>query len=385
MITTKTAYTREIDDCAAAVADLLAQLDLAADTSHNKVGIISCHYEFVFSGLVSELCGQLPFPVIGIISSANAVRDAADMLMLSIMVLSSDKVSFSTSLSSSLLEDAPAAIAEAYRAAAADHEERPALILSFAGFLQQNSGDQYVAVLNEISQGIPCFGSLAVDDTADFANSYAIYNSEHHRDRMALLLIYGDIKPRFYTATISADKIIAKAALITSSEGHILKEVNGRPIVDYFTSLGLTKASETSYAMTSLPFMLDYNDGTPPVSRVFVGLNEQLHAICAGAMPEGATMYIGVFDDADVLLTTRLAIQQALAESTPSCVLSYSCIARLMAMGSNTTGEMDMVRELLAAAPPFLMSCSGGEICPTNRQDTLINRFHNNTFTLCVF
>ncbi|MDR3145453.1 MAG: FIST C-terminal domain-containing protein, partial [Treponema sp.] len=185
---------------------------------------------------------------------------------------------------------------------------------------------------------------------------------------------------------ISENKLIDRAALITSSEGHILKELNGRPVVEFFEDLGLTKASETSYAMTSLPFMLDYGDGTPMVSKVFIGLNEQKHAICAGAMPEGSTLYMGVFDKGDVLLTSGKLIGQALREMEESSViLGYSCISRSMSLGSDLFAEVDLLRGEIAGKVPALLAYSGGEICPTRINDaSAINRFHNNTIILCI-
>jgi hypothetical protein len=212
-----------------------------------------------------------------------------------------------------------------------------------------------------------------------------IYRGEHYRDRMALILAYGPVNPRFYLATISKDRILNKAALITASEGHILKEVNGRPVVEYFESLGLTKASETSYAMTSLPFMLDYGDGTPPVSKVFIGLNENKYAICAGVMPEGSTLYIGVFDKGDVLFTTGETADEALSGKTPQGMLIYSCISRSMSLGSDLLAELNLVSQK-AGETPFMMAYSGGELCPTRiNKGTAVNRFHNNTFIVCTF
>jgi hypothetical protein len=251
----------------------------------------------------------------------------------------------------------------------------------------ENSGDDYVNVLTAASGGVPCFGTLAVDDTVDFANCFMIYDGEHCNDRMAMLMIYGDVRPRFFIATISRDKILDKSALITKSEGHVLMEVNDRPVVEYFENLGLTKASETAYAMTSLPFMLDYNDGTPWVSKVFIGLSPEKHAICAGAMPEGSTLYIGVFDKADVMFTSEEAVGKALDDiEGASGILIYSCISRSMSLGADQLMEVDMIKEKISDKLPFMMAYSGGEICPTRiSEETATNRFHNNALIVCVF
>ncbi|MDL2219527.1 FIST C-terminal domain-containing protein [Ruminococcaceae bacterium OttesenSCG-928-O06] len=387
MIKTLVAYTGEIDDAQAAVEEVRAQLALPGSLQKNAVGIIACHYEFVLSGVAKAVCQALPFDVVGTITSAQAVQQESGTLLLTLMVLTSDDVRFVTKLSSSLLEAPGEKIAAAYREVAAAEAEKPALILPYAPFMVQNSGDEYVNVLTEASGGVPCFGTLAVDDTADFSNCFLLYNGQDYRDRLGMILLYGDLQPKFFIATISQGKILDKAALVTKSAGHILMEVNGRPVVEYFEDLGLTKASETSYAMTSLPFMLDYGDGTPPVSKVFIGLTPEKYAICAGAMPEGATLYIGVFDKEDVLTTTGEAADKALADiQDAGGLLIYSCISRNMSMGSDLLAELDLIRDKAGEKLPFMMAYSGGEICPTQVSGTqAINRFHNNAFVACVF
>jgi hypothetical protein len=385
MIRTLTASTENIDDPAAAFDEIKAQLDPEHKLLKNSVGIVACHYEFVLSGAAKVISENLPFDIVGTISSLQSVNDAKGSLLFTLLVFTSDDVSFNAALSPSLREEPGKKIIDTYRAAALP-EGRPAMIFAFAPFMLENSGDEYIKVLSEVSGGAPCFGTLAVDDTSDFRECYALFNGEHYRDRMSLILIYGDIKPKFYVASISEDKLLDRAALVTSSEGHILKEVNGRPVVEYFENMGLTKASETSYAMTSLPFMLDYGDGTPPVSKVFIGLNEQKYAICAGVMPEGSTMYMGVFDKKDVLLTTRNLIKKALKETAvPSAVIGYSCISRSMTLGSDIFAEIDIILAETAPKVPVLLAYSGGEMCPTQiNPEAAINRFHNNAVIFCV-
>ncbi|MDR0389568.1 MAG: FIST C-terminal domain-containing protein [Spirochaetaceae bacterium] len=387
MIHAITLCTESIDDKEGAVRELKAQLDASLPLLRNSVGIIACHYEFVLSGMVKTVQEALPFDIVGTISSAQTVNNGAGALLLTLMVLTSDDVQFKTVLTPSLKTESGRKIEESYKnALATNGGEKPSLIFAFAPFMVENSGDEYVNVLTKASGGVPCFGTLAVDDTSDFRECYMMYRGEHYRDCLAMILVYGKVEPRFYLASISHNKILDKSALITSSEGHLLKELNGRPVSEYFASMGLTKASETSYAMTSLPFMLDYNDGSPMVSKVFIGLDEHKNAICAGAMPEGSTLYIGVFDKEDVLLTTGQAVKDAFAErEKPSLLLAYSCISRSMSLGSDIFAEADLIKKENAGNIPFLIAYSGGEICPTQiRSESAVNRFHNNTFILCA-
>ncbi len=385
MIRTLVAHTAEVDDAQEALAQLEAQLDLAQNKRTQMVGIIACHYEFVLSGVVQAVCEGLPFDIVGTTTAGQGVPGGAGDLMLTLMVLTSDDVRFATAVTGSLRGDPHGAITTAYETAA--RGEKPALILTFAPFLMENMGDDYVQALTEASGGAPCFGTLAVDDTPDFRNCFMLRGGVQYSEEMGLLLVFGDIHPRFFIATISNDKIIGREARITSSERHILKELNGRPVADYFADLGLTQASETSYGMTSVPFMLDYNDGTPWVSKVFITLTPEGWAVCAGAMPEGASFYMGVFDKGDVLATTRATIDAAL-QSAPgaSGVLVYSCISRLMSLGADRSAEVELLESACGGRLPFMLAYSGGEVCPTVVDEhRAINRFHNNAFVLCIF
>jgi hypothetical protein len=386
MIQTIVVGTSEIDDVERAVADIQAQLAAAGPLKTHAVGLLACHYEFVLSGVVEAVCQALPFDVSGTITAAQAGRGETGTLLLCMTVLTSDTVEFVTALTPSLREQPAELIRQTY-AGAARTDGPPALMLVFAPFMVENSGDEYVNALSGLSGGAPCFGTLAVDDTLDFSNCFLVHNGRHYKDRLAMVLVYGEITPRFFTATISMDKILDKPALVTKSAGHILMELNDRPVSEYFESLGLTQASETSYAMTSLPFMLDYNDGTPWVSKVFIGLTPEKYAICAGTMPEGSSLYIGVFDKQDVLHTTGAAAAQiAEALDGASGVLIYSCISRNMSLGSDQLAELELLRDQIGAKAPFMMAYSGGEICPTQvTGGRAINRFHNNALVACVF
>jgi len=150
--------------------------------------------------------------------------------------------------------------------------------------------------------------------------------------------------------------------------------------------MGLVEASESQYAMSTLPFLLDYNDGTPRVSKVFVMLTPEKYALCAGAMPEGSTLYMTVTDKDDVILTTGEIVDKIVAESEgASLLIAYSCICRSITLGSDQYKEMELLRQKFGSSLPFIMANSGGEICPTQVSgEKAINRFHNNAFIACL-
>jgi hypothetical protein len=352
----------------------------------HSVAIISCHHEFVKSGIVKAICNALPFDIAGAISSYQSTSDAADSLLMTIMLLTSDDNDFVSVMTPSLKQEPGKAIAESYANAASKREDSPALILTFAPFMIENSGDEYVNVLTEASGGVPCFGTLAVDDTIDFSNCFMLFNGEAYFENMVMILVYGDISPKFYIANILSENIFEKSALVTKSSGHVIMELNGKPIDEYFKDLGLTQSSETPYAMSNLPFMLDYGDGTKEVSKIFIALTPERYALCAGAVPEGSILHIASTSKSDVEKTTAQILDEILNDADKhSCLLIYSCIARYISLAGDETGEINIVRGKVAGKLPFMMSYSGGEFCPTqNLYNKAVNRFHNNSFIACL-
>jgi len=391
MIKTLTAYTSEVDDEQLAIEHIMEQLQLETALLRNSIGIVACHYEFVISGVAQAVCNALPFNVAGTISNTQSIGRQSAALLLTIMVITSDEVEFDMVLTPSLLQEPGKVITESYTATALAKPEKPALILTFAPFMVLNSGDEYVASISEASGGVPCFGTLAVDDTSDFANCYSICNDEYYSDRMVMVLVYGNISPKFYIANISNDKILDKTAVVTKSSGHIVMEINGRSVANFIESLGLTKASATQYAMSSLPFLIDYNDGSPWVAKIFLQMTEEGYAMFASAVPEGSTLHPAMASKDDVYLTTGQAMEQILQElEGASGLLIYSCVSRVMAIGGDQLAEMNFVNSKLdskaADRLPIMMAYSGGEICPTQISGAgAVNRFHNNTFVACLF
>ena len=386
MIKTYIAYTAEIDDVDDAVAGILAQLDLENGLRANSIGIIACHYDFVFSGVVKALSEALPFDVVGAVTMIQAVPQKVGFGFLSLMVLTSDTVTFTTALTPPLGSNPCDNIESTYREAAGRTAETPALIMPFAPVVLGHIGDDYINTLTQISGGVPCFGTLGVDDTDALGNSFLIFNGAHYSDRMGLVLVCSPTPPMLFSATISPQKISQLNSLVTKSEGCVLIEVNGRPVGDFFESLGIPSSAQSQYAMVTLPFMLNFNDGTPPVSRIFMARTPEGYAVSTGLIPERATINVGVFDKEDVLCTagkvTKAILEQA---KSHSCLLIYSCMARSFSLAGDSLSEGALVREMVGDRLPFMMAYSGGEICPSLTDDNrLINRYHSNTFIACL-
>lgn len=384
MLKMLTASTVEVDSPADAAAEILEQLDLASSLRTHAVGVVSCSPEFMHSGVVEAICAELPFPVVGAATIASGTNKGHGLELLSICVFTSDEVSFTPALSDPLTENCGKAIKAAYQAALFERKTKPALILAYAPFLSQCNGEGIVNAINEAGGGTPVFGTIGCDQTSDLHDACTIFNGRHYHDRLAIVLVAGPISPKYYMVSVSDGNIQKQKGIITDSEGNILKTVNDVPCVDYMASIGLSP-NDGLEGSSSIPFLVDYNDGSPPSGRSVYTFTPEGYAICGGEMPINAAFAVGLLDSREITLSSG-RVMASIMEQGPCCgLLVISCIGRSLALGLEPLAEMEAVRRVVGDALPLHMSYSGGEICPvyTERGDTA-NRFHNFTLIACL-
>jgi hypothetical protein len=376
--------TTEVDDIEAAASDISAQL---ADKKllRHSVGLISCFVDFVNSGVVSALAEKLPFPIAGATTLAASANGVQGEVILVLTVLTSDDVEFSLHATGPLSEEDDTPLRAAWKNAVADRQDRPALMLSFAPLLLNVSGDFFVEAWDRIAGDLPNFGTLAVDHNPDYHESQTILNGEAYRDRYVFILCYGKLQPEFLIGGLANEKAFKEKGVVTSSQGNLLKGVNGVSVAEYLVSLGLEKDEKGAIkGINSFPFILDYRDRTQPVIRVMFAITPDGSAVCGGKIPEGAILTVGVINAEEVLTVSAALLQQARELAGDRCLLIFSCVGRYFAQGFNPAAEMEKTQEILGDIP-FHLAYSATELCPVGGKDgKAANRSHNDTMVICM-
>ena len=379
MIKSLIAVTREIDDPKAALGEIINALDLEKNLLKNSLGIITCFSEFEETGVLKTICDALPFDCIGSTTCLCASGQDIDQILLTVTVLTSDECSFKSTVIpiSGKYEDS---INSSISALLAQFGEKPALLLSYFPLMNTVSGDMILSAIDRATGGIPLFGTTTVDHKMDYSSAKTIRNGEAFRESAVLAAVCGAVNFSFEIASINEDKIWKQKAVITESQGNLLMGVNGEPALDYLEKIGLTK-TDIATGLGVLPLVLDHKDGTKPVARAVFTSTPEGYAVCGGAMPKDVLLSLGRIDMEDVLYTTEKALGP-LAEKN-CLILSYSCIARYLVLGTNTMAEAEKVKEV-AGDTKYLYACSGGEICPLPDADgKLKNYYHNYTNVFC--
>ena len=245
------------------------------------------------------------------------------------------------------------------------------------------AGDHYIEALDRVSCGVPNFGTLAIDNSAGYLNSYVVFNDKVEKDIYGIIVASGNIKPKFFYASFSPEYILAQTATITRAEGNLLKEVDGLPIIKYMENMGLAENGKVCDVLHSIPFILDYAGEGIPVSRVLLSWSEDGYGICGGLMQEGTKFSLGTWDKSDVLGTTERTLAGLMNNEKASTLIIYSCLARSYALGTELMAETELVNETVKECA-YIFGYAGGELCPV--KDTAnSNSFHNNTIIACSF
>ncbi|MDR2503088.1 MAG: FIST C-terminal domain-containing protein [Deltaproteobacteria bacterium] len=386
MLKTFSACTLEIDDPDLAVDEILEQLDLEHRLMEHALGLINCHPDYLHAGTVKALCARLPFEVIGGTSLLSATNNTGDHLLLSVFVLTSDDTSFAAVLTESLQDKAAEHISAAWARASSSLSSAPVLILTYVPFSRNFSGERLVEYLNRVSGGVPIFGPVVSDPHGDFSEAYTIHNGEHFKDRLPLALLAGPIRPSFFLASSSEDKVHGKQALITDSDGVLLKEVNGVNALAYLESIGLISNGVLDERVSiTIPLIVDYHDGSKPSARGIYSVTPEGYIFCGGEVPKGASFALGDLDVHGILDSAAQTMKEIMAVRHKNGLLVSCCITRGLALGETPLEEAQKIHEHAGDALPYQLCYAGGEFCPVyNSAGEVVNRFHNFTFTACL-
>lgn len=381
-------YTCEASDPEIALKEIKDQLNITL--LGNSIGIIMCNPEFISSGVMKHISENLPFDLVGVTTSSQAVNGVASESILTIFVMTSDDTQFTTGVTGCAEENIEEPVNAAFKEASAKISEPIKLALIFPPLILKYAGDAYVNAWKNVIPGVPIFGTIAIDDTVTFESSETIYNGESYKTMMPFVLCSGGINPRFRVATLPEHKVMPHKGEVTKSSGHFVREINNINAYKYFESIGFASNGTVADTFLFVPFVIDQKkredyDGIP-VIRGHAVFTEIGTAIFRGDMDEGSTFTMLDVDYEDVLKTTGEEAALINGMGNVNGAILFPCIVRrMMTMFPNHLAELEIVRDTIHSDIPFMMGYAGGEICPTSvRNGVPTNRFHNYSLVIMV-
>ncbi|AEF80135.1 FIST C-terminal domain-containing protein [Leadbettera azotonutricia] len=401
MLKIYTAYTTELDDVDGALAEIIARIDLNG-LAKNSVGLISCYSEFIDTGIIAALSEKLPFDIIGATTMASSsgrgphplgsveAPDSAGnygMYSLGLTVLTSDDTCFQTAISAPLTPGGyEESLSTAYHDALGKLPGDPSLIFAFLPLVSDFSTSGVVESLNVLCKGVPIFGTVSGDVTLTQENCYTLRNGQGEKRAAALLLIHGAVNPRFIVSSLPDKNIGRQKAVVTESEGCLVKKVNGVTLLEYLKDMGIVPRISSGIGTVKEPFMVDYGNGSKRVALRAHNILENGDALFSGPMPQGVTFSIGQVDRDGIIGTAQEALHKILEDGDAQGAVIFTCMSRYIMLTPNKDDEMKTIQEYLGGKIPYAHSYSGGEICPVYGEDgKTYNHLHGYSFVACVF
>jgi hypothetical protein len=372
--------TAEVDDPEAALDDIFSQLSLDGSLGKNSLGIIHCSHEFIVSGVAEAVCKRLPFPSLGMNTFFHSTSlGISGGQLLSLCVLTSDEIDFKLSLSEPIEPvGARTTLVDAFSQALDMVRDKPSLCfaLSIPRF-DFPFGETTVEAFDEVMRTVPIFGAFAADYTTDLRAPMILCNGVPYHDRMAVVLLEGrKIRPRFRIFSAPDNRIINQKAIVTESDGNVVKRVNGKPALEFLDSLGLCSDGRISGNHT-FPVFVDRHDGARPRARGIINQTPEGYIVLSGKAPEDSTLGIGAMDTKEIMRDIR-RVSKLVRALGPNALLQYSCVTRNFVLGLNYRDEVEAADEFLEGYIPYLFAYSFGEICPYIGGDgKMRNEFHN--------
>ena len=396
-----TAISYELDNIAKATQELTAQIKEKLTFGKNTVAILHGQSDMEIGELSAAVSRELGCPVIGGTTAAGAVltNEGYHGLAVVLHVLSDDDCMFATAISGSMAEDPEKEIEDTYRKAynslkEQDASAEPKMVICIASIVGSIASDNILDKVSQLCGSLPVFGFNAGDDF-EFCKQQVYLDGEYGGDRMAILLLSGNVRPIFQTANLAGKKALEKR-LVTKAHDNIICEIEGKPAVDYIKDFPFI--DEETTVLFNYQFFVempgDANIDGIPVSRALSTFDKETGEVtCFANVPENS--YIGLLycEGKDVAATSEAGIKEFLEKIKAadddyeySTVLIATCSLRNMFLAAMREAEGDLIKELF----PQDLTVSGlyafGEIAPTSvKNDKAVNRFHNATFTICAF
>ncbi|MDR0944279.1 MAG: hypothetical protein LBM41_07090 [Ruminococcus sp.] len=384
------ARTSEVDDKEAALKFISDQIAAEGSLEKNTVGMLCCHYEFVLSGVAEYIAKNLPFPVVGTSTTLVGYNGAGNeddeynegQFRLSITVISSDDISFTTVISEPLTPETKAD--EVCKKQFEEIGKQKLGIMMFPNIILTD----FQALLDCATTYTKAqiFGGSAVDDSPTYIeNCFVFAKGVAYRDRAVFLFMNGNINPHFSTIVVTKDKYLKGKAIITEARGNEIISLNGRPVTDFLSSLGFNLTGSKENAINSAVMIVDDGDGDE-YGRSMMYLTPENHLFVGGNVTTGATVSVAMFEKKAVLDASAASTAEMLA-AHPDAKVAFisSCETRHVLLGSNTFDGENMLRNQLGGLP-FSLAYAGGEVCPSNAStpENPINRIFNQSYCICM-
>jgi len=345
-----------------------------------QAGLLFSAVNVEHSALLSAIQEKWPgLPLVGCSTDgemSSRLGFAEDSVSLALFV--SDTLEITVGVGRNGSKDVVGAAREAYAQARSGTSLAPGLCIVTPASLSFSSEQAVNALKTVVGPDVPLFGANAADQWT-FEQTYQFFNSEVLCDSIPLILFSGPVCVA--SSTQSGWKTIGPVGTITKVEQNTVHAIDNSTALAFYKSLLGADAVPTG----DRPLAILDNEGN--ISRLRAS-NEAFDPDTGtvtffGEFSEGDRVQITVATRNEILGGTRASVRLAKerfpAGCLPEAVLFFSCSARKLLLGTQSSEEYAILKEEVGSALPIFGFYGFGEIGPSFSGEDHCE-LHNETF-----
>jgi hypothetical protein len=218
---------------------------------------------------------------------------------------------------------------------------RPAFLIAISGLT--NDGE---AIIRSIQEAIPdratIVGGIAGDDNAFEEITAFSKNGLSHDGAVVLALDTDQIELSSFTT--SGWQGVGTEMVVTSSEGNVVKSIDGRLPIDLVTEYLNIPKEEIIATALSFPMLVTRPDGTKTLRTALSADFETGYLTYAGTIPEGSILrFSSSFGFETVAATTRELKEYHQKKPDADLIIIFDCCARHQAAGKKVNEEIQAI------------------------------------------
>lgn len=218
-----------------------------------------------------------------------------------------------------------------------------------------------------------------------FKDTYVISNGYAKKNQIAAVAFYGD-KIKIGYGSVGGWDTFGIERFVTKSEGSIVYELDGRPILDlYYDYLG-EYAKDLPASGLLFPLNVRSSDNVYNYVRAVAGVNKENRSLrFFGEVPQGYYARL-MYGNSNNLIQGAIEAAKDSINSIDSengnVAILISCVSRRILLNQMTDEEIEVVRNVFGNDVTVTGFYSYGEIAPSHKNR--ITEFHNQTMTITL-
>ena len=208
--------------------------------------------------------------------------------------------------------------------------------------------------LSKVTENVQIFGGGAFGADINVDDACVFSKEGGYQEKGVVFILMGGEDLHITSSHVCGWKPLGSFLNVTSADGAILKELNGRPAYDtYYRYLRIK--NDENFFLHTLEFPFLYRDKGIDIMRAPVACTPEGFLIMTSDMLQDSMARLAYGDPWTILESTREKAEQ-LIEFSPQCILIFSCAGRRTFWGNDGVGTETEAYEKVAPTSGFYTS-----------------------------